>query len=180
MNTAGEKKKCGENLIYIFIHLSSKLMEKKLYNCINFFLLSQAIVTLRSHWQRAGTAKAETMTLTGSRPIPERSLHQIRGCPQVRRVTLASEEEEWWNHHHTERVHHCNSLHIWPCLFFFFFFFNVRSGAQCWARIIFHTKEYYFLKHIRLNVNQNLLLLLITERRISRRHIRHWWSVSLK
>ncbi|KAM7400249.1 hypothetical protein PAMA_004786 [Pampus argenteus] len=43
-----------------------------------------AIVTLRSRWQHADTAKAETMTLTGSRPIPERSLRQIHGCPQER------------------------------------------------------------------------------------------------
>lgn len=28
MNTAGEKKKKEENLIYVCIHLSSKLMEK--------------------------------------------------------------------------------------------------------------------------------------------------------
>lgn len=82
-----EKKKKEENLIYIFIHLSRKLMEK-LYNHINFFLLSQVIVTLRSRWQHVGTVKAETMTLTGSRPIPERSHHQIHGCPQVRKVTL--------------------------------------------------------------------------------------------
>lgn len=81
------------NLIYICIHLSSRLMEK-LYNHINFFLFSQAIVTLRSRWQRVDTAKAETMTLTGSRPIPEKSLHQIHGCPQVRTVTLAHEKEE--------------------------------------------------------------------------------------
>lgn len=94
----GEKK---ENLIYVFIHLSSKLMEK-LYNHINFFLLSQAIVTLRSRWQHVGTAKAETMTLTGSRPIPERSLHQIHGCPQVRTVTLS----------HTENTSYCKRLHI--------------------------------------------------------------------
>lgn len=59
---------------------------------MNFFLLSQAIVTLRSRWQRAGTAKAGTMTLTGSRPIPERSLHQIHGCPQVRTATLENDE----------------------------------------------------------------------------------------
>lgn len=80
------KKKGGE--FNLFIHLSSKLMEK-MYNHINFFLLSQAIVTLRSRWQRAGTAKAETMTLTGSRSTLERSLHQIHGCPQVRTVTPA-------------------------------------------------------------------------------------------
>lgn len=84
-------KKKEESLIYVCIHLSSKLMEK-LYSNTNFFLLSQAIVTLRSRWQHAGTAKAETMTLNGSRPIPERSLHQIHGCPQVRRVTVACEE----------------------------------------------------------------------------------------
>lgn len=60
---------------------------EKLYNHINFlFLLSQAIVTLRSRWRHAGTVKAETMTLTGSRPIRERNLHQICGYPQVRTV----------------------------------------------------------------------------------------------
>lgn len=67
---------------------------EKLYNHINFFLLSQAIVTLRSRWQRVGIVKAEMMTLTGSRPIPERNLHQIHGCPQVRTVTLPHEEEK--------------------------------------------------------------------------------------
>lgn len=65
---------------------------EKLCNHINFFLLSQAIVTLKSRWQHVDTAKAETMTLTGSRPTPERSRHQIRGCPQVRTATPAREE----------------------------------------------------------------------------------------
>lgn len=80
------EKKRGE--FNLFIHLSSKLMEK-LYNHINFFLLSQAIVTLRSLWQHVGTAKAETMTLTGSRPILKRNPHQIYGCPQVRTAESA-------------------------------------------------------------------------------------------
>lgn len=62
---------------------------ENLNNHINFFLLSQAIVLLRSHWQYVDIAKAEMMTSTGSRSIPERSLHQIHGCPQVRTWLLA-------------------------------------------------------------------------------------------
>lgn len=52
------------------------------------FLFSQATVTLKSRWKRVDTAKEEMMTLTGSKLIPERGLHQIHGCPQVSTVTL--------------------------------------------------------------------------------------------
>lgn len=92
--------KGGWNLIYTFIHLGRQLMEKP-YNRINFllfflFFVSQAIVTLRSRWRRAATAKARRTTLTGSRPTPERSPHQIHGCPQVREVWrwLGGEEKD--------------------------------------------------------------------------------------
>ena len=76
---------------------------EKPYNSINFFpfFLSQVIVTLRSHWQAAATAKAGRMTLTGSRSSPERSPPRIPGCPQVRQGTPS-----------VGRTHHCYV--VWP------------------------------------------------------------------
>lgn len=80
------EEKWGE-LIYACSHLSGKFMEKKLRSRKNVFLLSQVTVPLRSRWQLADTAKAETMTLTGSRPIPGRNPHRTHGCPQVKTMT---------------------------------------------------------------------------------------------
>lgn len=75
----------GGGLISVCSHLSSELMGK-------VFLLSQVIVPLRSRWQRVDTARAETTTLTGSRP-PETNPRQTHGCLQVRTLTPAADHK---------------------------------------------------------------------------------------
>lgn len=57
---------------------------EKLRRNKNVFLLSQVTVLLKGRWQHVDTARAETTTLTGSRPVPGRNPRRTHGCPQVK------------------------------------------------------------------------------------------------